>query len=247
MEKRNIMENIKETFSVEGYVAIPSLLTAHEVEELRNIYNQLLSETEKTKGLRSDLAGSTNGDGKKVERITQIMRPSMIEEKLTAHNAYKKASEWAKHLLGEDMELDFDMLINKAPHTDTETPWHQDAAYWIDLPDKRAASCWIALDHVHEANGCMWFLPVDEKKVLPHQSLPGGGALYCEADTANAKPIPLQAGGCTFHDGHTLHYSKGNSTDGQRRALIMNFRPKQMILLEREQGMDHTGNREKRS
>jgi hypothetical protein len=36
-----------------------------------------------------------------------------------------------------------------------------------------------------------------------------------------------------------LHYSRGNNTAGHRRALIINFRPKAMIRLEREQGFDH--------
>ena len=31
----------------------------------------------------------------------------------------------------------------KAPHTDTITPWHQDQSYWLDMPDKRAVSCWV--------------------------------------------------------------------------------------------------------
>jgi ectoine hydroxylase-related dioxygenase (phytanoyl-CoA dioxygenase family) len=241
------MDAIKEDFIKNGFVAIPDLLGSDEIKELRIIYDQLLSDRGRTAHLRSDLAGETTNKGQKVERITQIMRPSLIEEKLLQHSSYIKAIKWAKRMLGDDMCLDFDMLINKAPYTNSETPWHQDAAYWIDLPDKRAASCWIALDKVFEENGCMWFLPVTEQIVLPHQSLPGGGALFCNTDVTKAKPVPLPAGGCTFHDGFTLHYSKGNCTGGQRRALILNFRPKQMILMEREQGMDHTGKRKIRS
>jgi len=146
------------------------------------------------------------------------------------------------------MALDFDMLINKAPHTDTPTPWHQDAAYWMKMPDKRAVSCWIALDDVYEENGCMWFIPKDDDLgILEHTSLPNGRALYCETDTSSAQCISLNAGGCTFHDGFTLHFSKGNTTAGQRRALIFNFRPGKMIELERAQGIDHTGRRKVRN
>ncbi len=241
------MNAIKKQFSEQGFTKVSSLLTSEEANELSIIYDNLLGDKEKTQHLRSDLAGVTDENEKKIERITQIMRPSLVEKSLLAHTAYKKALQLAKDLLGDDMELDFDMLINKAPHTETETPWHQDAAYWINLPDKRAVSCWIALDKVYEENGCMWFLPVSKEKVLPHQSLPNGGALYCDANTEGAVAVPLAIGGCTFHDGFTLHYSRGNSTDSQRRALILNFRPKTMITLEREQGMDHTGTRKKRS
>ncbi|WP_339707076.1 phytanoyl-CoA dioxygenase family protein [uncultured Kriegella sp.] len=239
------MNELRKQFCEQGYAKLDDFLSSDEANELRLVYDALLSDKQRTMHLRSDLAGST--DENKVERITQIMRPSSIEKKLLAHSAYKKALNLVKVILGEDMELDFDMLINKAPHTDTPTPWHQDAAYWIDLPDKRAASCWIALDKVFEGNGCMWFLPVTDQKVLAHQNLPNGGALYCETETSNAVAVPLAIGGCTFHDGFTLHFSRGNSTSGQRRALILNFRPKKMIALEREQGMDHTGTRKKRS
>lgn len=50
----------------------------------------------------------------------------------------------ARALLGDDMVFDFDMMIYKAPHTDTDVPWHQDQAYWLDMPDKRALSCWVS-------------------------------------------------------------------------------------------------------
>lgn len=240
------MSSLKKIFLKNGFTKIDQLLDSKEVEELRAIYNILLNDKEKTAHLRSDLAGQ-NSNSKTTERITQIMRPSLVEPKLLEHIAYKKALLHAKELLGNDMELDFDMLINKAPYTNTQTPCHQDAAYWINLPDKRAVSCWIALDNVYENNGCMWFLSVQNQQVLQHHNLPNGGALYCETDTTNAEPIPLHMGGCTFHDGFTLHYSKGNSTNSQRRALILNFRPKKMIALERKHGMDHTGMRKQRT
>ncbi|PKV51633.1 phytanoyl-CoA dioxygenase PhyH [Aquimarina sp. MAR_2010_214] len=240
------MDTIKKEFLTNGYTKIDRLFDSTEAEKLLEIYNSVLNNKEKTTNLRSDLAGMDT-TSKAIERITQIMRPSLVVPKILGHIAYKKALHYAKKLLGDDMELDFDMLINKAPHTNTPTPWHQDAAYWINLPDKRAVSCWIALDNVYESNGCMWFLPVPDQQILKHNNLPNGGALYCNVDTTHAIPVPLQVGGCTFHDGFTLHYSKGNTTDSQRRALILNFRSKEMIKLERNQGIDHTGVRKQRS
>ncbi|NKI27578.1 phytanoyl-CoA dioxygenase family protein [Arenibacter sp. 6A1] len=241
------METRRLEFTNQGFTKIDTLLTLAEVEALRAIYDNLLQDKIATAHLRSDLAGADNTSGKTVERITQIMRPSTVNPELLRHRAYEKALELVKKLLGDDMELDFDMMINKAPHTNSPTPWHQDAAYWIDMPDKRSASCWIALDEVFEENGCMWFIPKKEgDSVLPHKNLPYGGALYCETDTDGAKSMPLHPGGCTFHDGFTLHFSQGNSTDTQRRALILNFRPIKMIALEREQGVDHTGERKQR-
>jgi ectoine hydroxylase-related dioxygenase (phytanoyl-CoA dioxygenase family) len=133
------------------------------------------------------------------------------------------------------------MLIDKAPETDTPTPWHQDAAYWLDLPDKRAASFWVALDQATRDNGCMWFVPDSHTQPMrPHRSAgPGGGAFQCDASEDEALAVELPPGACTIHHGHTIHYTRGNSTRLRRRALILNYRPQAMIELERARGFDH--------
>ncbi len=239
---------MKKRFLANGYLKLDQLISLEEVEQVLKLYNLLLENRDLTKNLRSDLAGE-NSQTTTVEKITQIMRPSMVLPELAKHPVYEKALVLAQDLLGDDMQLDFDMMINKAPYTNTETPWHQDAAYWIDLPDKRAVSCWVALDQVMQDNGCMWFIPKKEKnEILPHHNLPGGGALFCKPyNIDKAEAIELSPGGCTFHDGYTLHFSKGNSTPNQRRAIILNFRPKTMIAIERSNGIDHTGARFQRN
>ena len=63
--------------------------------------------------------------------------------------------------------------------------------------------------------------------------------MECDGSEDEATPVPLAPGSCTFHGGRTLHYSRGNTTGGHRRALILNFRPAKMIRLERELGFDH--------
>ena len=229
-----------------GFVSLDQLISFSEVEKVRILYDGLLNDKERTDGFRSDLGGGGE-DNNSTEKITQIMRPSMIEPELLKCIAYELALSKAKKMLGDDMELDFDMFINKAPHTNTPTPWHQDAAYWIKMPDKRSVSCWIALDEVNEDNGCMWFIPKKDEVIQTHSLYTKGGALYCDVDTSEAQCIPLKAGGCTFHDGFAFHFSKGNTTVNQRRALILNFRPKAMIELERIQGIDHTGKRKVRN
>lgn len=60
---------------------------------------------------------------KQEERITQIMVPSKLVPELKEKPIHKKSLQIAKKLLGDDAELDFDMLINKAPHTNTITGW----------------------------------------------------------------------------------------------------------------------------
>ncbi|MEO0333675.1 MAG: phytanoyl-CoA dioxygenase family protein, partial [Bacteroidota bacterium] len=106
-----------------------------------------------------------------------------------------------------------------------------------------------SLDEAKLDNGCMWYVPGSHLQPMrPHQPAgKGGGALECQATEEEGVAVELQPGECILHHGGTLHYSRGNSTDLRRRAFITNFRPEAMVALEREQGYDHTGDREVRN
>lgn len=232
----------KEFFKSQGYLKVESIISPDEINSYREIYDKFLSGEIDSKGRRSDLGGHVDKKKKDAkENVTQIMWPSDAHPPLAQMPCHQRALAIAKSMLGDDMELDFDMLIDKAPGTETPTPWHQDAAYWPNLEDKRAATCWVALDEATVENGCMWFVAESNQKPLRKhwQAGKGGGALECEATEDEAVAVPLKAGSCTFHDGKTLHYSRGNSTNGHRRALILNFRPRAAIEEERRKGFDH--------
>jgi len=232
--------DLRQEFSQNGFCVTEELLSAEEVNAYLETYDKFLDGTISCGAKRSDLGAGEARKGE-VENITQIMWPSALLPVLKAAPFHQRALRLVRDLLGEDMDLDFDMLINKAPHSDTPTPWHQDCAYWIDLPDKRAASIWMALDEATPDNGCMWYAPGSHlQPVRPHRPAgKGGGALCCEGDESEAVAVPLKPGSAAIHGGGTLHYSRGNKTAGHRRAFILNFRPAAMIRLEREQGMDH--------
>ena len=233
-----------EFFELEGYLPVEDILSVKELTFYDQTYNGFINNEFDTNELRSDLSGKEDNNK---EYITQIMLPSKIYPDILQHSMHQKGLAIAQELLGEDMILDFDMLINKAPHTNQSTPWHQDAAYWIDMPDKRALSIWFAIDEATLDNGCMWYTPKSHKLPLRKHHQPiGKGALQCQGSEEESIPVPLKPGSCAIHHGHTLHYSRGNSTSGHRRAFILNFRPKKMVELERAHGIDHSGNRKAR-
>ncbi len=230
----------KQEFKENGFVKVENLISPENVNEYLSICQDLLSGKIDTGKNRSDL-GAELGANKNVENITQIMWPSDFVPGILEMEYHKVSLQLVKELLGEDMEMDFDMVINKAPKTNTITPWHQDAAYWVDLPDKRAISCWMALDEATLKNGCMWYTPKSHLYPIKPHRFAGkqGGALVCDGSEDNSVFVPLKPGSCVLHGGYTLHYSRGNSTHSNRRAWIINFRPKAMIELERSKGFDH--------
>ena len=229
-------------FESEGFLALDNILNNQDIEFYSKTYNAFINDEFDTSDLRSDLSGS---EDQASELITQIMLPSRVYPDLLDYPMHKTSLAIAQNLLGNDMILDFDMLINKAPFTNQPTPWHQDAAYWIDMPDKRALSIWFAIDEATLENGCMWYTPKSHKFPLrDHYQPVGKGALQCQGTEEESTAVPLKSGSCSIHHGHTLHFSRGNSTSKNRRAFILNFRPQKMVELEREQGMDHSGIRE---
>lgn len=231
-------------FTQNGYIVFNDLLSSSEWKQIDSIYNAILTNTIDLSENRSDLSGKGRGINA-VEKITQIMRPSDKIPFFKTSKLLKECTQLSKKLLGADMALDFDMLINKAPHTNTPTPWHQDEAYWPTMPDKRALSFWIAIDDATKENGCMWYAPKShlQPQLEKHVQLPNGGALCCQWSEEEALCIPIAKKSAVAHHGRTLHYSRGNSTSGNRRAYILNFRPQAMIDLERSLGFDHTGKR----
>ena len=143
-----------------------------------------------------------------VENITQVMWPSVSLPALRTSPAYERALAVAREILGDDLAFDFDMLIDKAPGTATPTPWHQDFAYWIDLPDRRAASCWIALDDATLDNGCMWFVrrvspapdapaPARRERAAGPSSATGASRKACRCPSPPARARSTTAGRCT--------------------------------------------------
>uniref|UniRef100_A0A1I8IXG9 Phytanoyl-CoA dioxygenase family protein n=1 Tax=Macrostomum lignano TaxID=282301 RepID=A0A1I8IXG9_9PLAT len=237
------VDELKAQFDNDGYAVVRGVLTPSEVALLGELYDRLLSGSIDASSHRHDL-GNTQAvqNAKFKENICQIMWPSLFVQGLAdTCPARQRLRLLARALLGPDMDFDFDMMLAKPPQSNTPTPWHADAAYWLDMPDKRAVSCWLAVDATWLDNGCMWFGPGSHRRpLLPHRSAAAGThVLTCDGSEADGVPCELQPGDCTLHSGQTLHYSRGNTSDCWRRGYVMNFRPLAMVEFERQRNYDH--------
>src|ERR1044072_2966025 len=104
----------RERFERDGFVVVDNLLSSDEVAQYRAIYDRFLSGEIEAGDKRSDLgAGSDRTTA--AENITQIMWPSALHPELLQLPLHERALEIARRLIGDDAELDFDMLIDKAP------------------------------------------------------------------------------------------------------------------------------------
>lgn len=125
-------------WAARGFLQWDAMLTADEVTGLRAIYDDILGGGyEAVNKHRYDLGAGAPKQRDGVERITQVMWASDIVPSLREHPMRQRGLEFAASLHGDPVDewsFDFDMLISKAPHTNTPTPAHQDQAYWIELP-----------------------------------------------------------------------------------------------------------------
>jgi len=158
-----------------------------------------------------------------VESITQLMWASDLDPRLAALPLRQRLLALARAVMDDPtVDVDFDMVVNKAPHSNAATPWHQDEAYWPALEDKRALTLWISLDHATLNSGCLFYGARTHLEAVPrpHARDDMGGPLCCEGKEAECTFLELPPGSAGAHAARTLHGSRGNKTGDQRRAYV---------------------------
>ena len=218
-----------EFFHREGYLALPAITSAEEVNGLREIYDRLFAtEAGRAEGDHLDLSG-TDEDGQKAV-LPQILNPSKYAPELAQTQFRVNALAIATQLLGPETRYTGDHAIRKPPFAGVPTPWHQDEAYWEPDMDHNALSVWIPLQAATLENGCMQFVPgTHREEVLPHHPIGHDPRVIGlevddpETHAARAVACPLPAGGATIHHNRSLHFTGLNRSTEPRRAYIMTF------------------------
>ena len=209
-----------EIFHDQGFVVCRGFIPLDMVEELRVGYD-----------------AATRGDIEfwkdlwAPEKILQLGMPNKHIPGWEDHPYLRRIITAGKQLLGEDMAYKYDQLIYKPAGNTVELLWHQDAGYgWPGKANSRGLTCWLAFTTVNEAMGALHFLPGSHKKgIVEHIDAthrnPIKAALEAVVDDSEAVVVEYGPGDVTFHQGRTLHYSPGNSTDQPRRGLSTHLWP----------------------
>jgi ectoine hydroxylase-related dioxygenase (phytanoyl-CoA dioxygenase family) len=214
----------------EGYLKLEAMTTQEEVAWLRGIYDSLFAaRVGREAGDQFDLAG-TDAEGQPAA-LPQILNPKKYAPELSDGLFRVNALAVARQLLGDDVEARGEHAIFKPARTGSETPWHQDEAYWNPDLDYESLSIWIPLQEATVENGCMQFVPGSHlQQVASHHTInndPRIHGLEVDAvdsvDTSTAVACPIPAGGATIHHNRILHYAGPNHSDIPRRAYILMF------------------------
>jgi ectoine hydroxylase-related dioxygenase (phytanoyl-CoA dioxygenase family) len=135
----------------------------------------------------------------------------------------------ASQLLGGAVRFWHDQLFCKPAHHGGVVAWHQDYSYWTRTRPMAHLTCWIGLDDATADNGCLQYVPGSHRwNLLPVTGLAGDMNAIQSVLTPEQREafqpvsIELRRGEAAFHHPLLVHGSYENSTDRQRRAVVLN-------------------------
>lgn len=213
------------SFHREGFLSLPSITTAQEIEWLRCVYHKLFETRAGWKdGNYLDFASHDDA----LVRIPQILMPSIYEPALRETQIYRNCFGIAKQLLGPSAEFVFDHAMTKPANGGPPTPWHQDKAFYTRKTTHETITFWMPLQPVTRESGCLRFIAKSNHgPLLEHRHLNDDPRIHgleaLNVDEANRVYCPLDSGGVTIFHHRTLHGADANIGDKPRWAYAMGF------------------------
>ncbi|MFM7524994.1 MAG: phytanoyl-CoA dioxygenase family protein, partial [Actinomycetota bacterium] len=137
-----------ERFRRDGYVHLRGVMSESEMKVIDDAYEAFLQRQIHVEGRDfNDMTTGEFGTDPTSYAIVNVMLPRKYLPSLQGNLFERRAASIARQLCGDGMVIDFDQLLAKQPFRDDAVfAWHQDQAYWIDTPDRRTATCWLAVD-----------------------------------------------------------------------------------------------------
>jgi ectoine hydroxylase-related dioxygenase (phytanoyl-CoA dioxygenase family) len=214
-------------FHEQGYLSPLPILSDEQVEILRAELAELLNPCHPASGLFYEYNSNESADSARVLfHALGAWRIAPAFHDLLWHPAFTVP---ASQLLGGAVRFWHDQLFCKPAHHGGVVAWHQDYSYWTRTEPMAHLTCWIGLDDATRANGCLHYVPGSHRwHLLPVTGLAGDmnaiQSVLSDEQKRRFKPvaIELKKGQCAFHHPLMVHGSFENSTDGPRRATVIN-------------------------
>ena len=214
-----------EQFERDGFVLADGFLDADEVTHLQDCYMATVDRLSRENTLQNVQSGEDNDDEFQVYQIrtAHLQHPIF---RMLIHDS--RLLDIVEGLLGPELRLIHDQSLYKPPRTGREVGWHQDNHYF-NVAENRTVSVWLALDDTTVENGCMWYLPGQHHKALPHEQLwdtnEKKGFYYAirDLDDSSAVPAEVKRGSFAIHHCLMPHCSLKNKTNRPRRGIAMHF------------------------
>jgi ectoine hydroxylase-related dioxygenase (phytanoyl-CoA dioxygenase family) len=207
-------------FDDEGYVVLDGVFTADELAPV-------VADLDRYEARMDEFMRSQDGDRFMIGEAGAItFSPHAVVRSEAARQlaAHPAIVELCYDLVGPDVRLYWDQLVYKKPEKPRRFPWHQDNGYTFIEP-QQYLTCWIALNDATVHNGCPQVVPgLHARGTLRHTYVEPLG-WECFADHPDAVAAPVGAGGIAVFSSLTPHLTGPNTTDGVRKAYILQYAP----------------------
>jgi ectoine hydroxylase len=235
-------------YARDGYVLRRQILTAGELDELRRAVEDVVArvvthaqepdagpEMHLPDGHRLQFSSRTviQWEWREGSREVRLLEPfTHLDPRFAALWEDRRLVEPFKDALGVDAVAPYTCKLNlKRPRDGSEFPWHQDYPYWYAFTPEHAgeiATVIIFLDDATAANGALRVLP-GSHRLGPAPRDPGEPSGFL-ADPARINPaneilIEAEAGSLLFFPSLLLHRSTPNTSERQRRAVLLSLQP----------------------
>lgn len=221
-------ETLQSTYDRNGYWVVHDVLHPDEVSALLerareythggrppgHIYMQTEPRVE-----RGELRVEHPGDA--IRKIEGLVTNDDLFAALARH---ERILEVIEVLLGPDIKLFRDALMQKPPQVGSAKGMHQDSPYWPIEP-MALCSVWLALDEATAENGCMTVLPGQHRRgPLPHVNVTDDYIIEeGMIDESDAVLVPLPPGGGLFFHSLLPHGTAPNHSTRWRRAMVLSY------------------------
>lgn len=220
-------------FVEQGYLVVPDLMDAGELEELKR--EIVVVARDHYKRENSTVLSEDADDSEVLKSILCIHQPHFVSPIIEKYVRHPKICGILSQITGAHLpwwdgsvKCMQSMYFVKPPEFQGQA-WHQDEIY-IPTRDRSLIGAWIAVDDATQENGCLWIVPGSHKT----------GYLYSQRehdnpdefdsapesygfDESDEVPVEVKAGTLVFFNGYLLHRSRKNRSDIYRRVLVNHY------------------------
>ena len=205
-----------------GYLGVPDVLSADEVEELRRTTDEFVANSREVSE-HDDVYDLEPGHTADEPRVRRIKMPHLQHPSYDRAMRHPKIVQIADQLIGPGIRSRGTKLNMKSAGFGSPVEWHQDWAFYPHTNDDVLA-VGIAIDELNEENGGLLVVPGSHTGPIHDHHENGyfvGAVTDTEIDPADSVRIDVPAGGITIHHVRTLHGSAPNRSGSPRRLMLI--------------------------
>ena len=221
-------------FKIDGYLVLPSLLSASSLAELRTLTQQHLDQRIAPFELEAEVqypgapASKEAQGGKTIRRLKLAYQCqhafTTIAESPFITLAIKRILQSEQVLLNPNHH---NCVMTKQPQYSSDTLWHRDTRYW-HFNNKYLINAWFALGEEQANNGAMKLLPGSHRWEVQDQALDQAQFLKIDHPDnqerlSTQRLVELNPGDAILFSAHCFHAAGKNTTSDAKFSLVFTY------------------------